>query len=535
MNIETKELYQRLVQLQLSGLYTGDIEIDEQVIAEHSKDVSVFKMVPGFVVYPKNTADVQCVLQTAYQLTEEGFNPVSITARAGGTCMSGGSLTEGVVINMTRHMDHVSFDTSLKRVTTEMGVMFKVIQDTLHFDNMLFGAYPSSKDICGIAGMIGNNASGEKSVRLGATIDNVLGLEVVLSNGEILHTGVLSTEKEKTYSDALKKIRQEVGDELQKRIGRVPKAASGYRLERIPEMGDVDLTPIFVGAQGTLGIVTKAILKASPIPQYTRLLVVSVEDLERLPFILQTVMSKNPEGVETFDVNTFNKAKNFLKEETAMCQKFFSENTHLVVLAQFSEDTEEKTNTVAREVKDMLERSKGSPLKVAYIEDEILHDSVWKIRRSSFTAMKDWNDVGMRAVPCIEDIIVPIDRFGEFVPRLMDLLKKHNLTYGFHGHIGDGSLRIVPVFNFLEPKEVLGKKIIDFTREGIELVKSLEGNMSADHSDGVIRTPFIREFYGEKVYTAFVQIKNLFDPKGILNVGKKVFGDENNIIKYLDR
>ncbi len=531
MNTEIQEFYTRL----LNSSFTGDIVIDEKTIGEHSKDVSVFKIVPGFVAYPKTTEDVQLILKTAYQLTEEGYNPVSVTARAGGTCMSGGSLTEGVVINMTRYMNHVSFDTSLKRVTTEMGVMFKVIQDTLHFDNMIFGAYPSSKDICGIAGMIGNNASGEKSVRLGATIDNVLGLEVVLSNGEVLQTRLLRSDKESKYSDGLKKIRQSVGTDLVKAIGRVPKSASGYRLERIPEMGDVDLTPIFVGAQGTLGIITKAILKASPVPQYTRLLVVSVEDLERLPFILQTVMAKNPEGVETFDVNTFNKAKNFLKEETTVCQKFFSENTHLVVLAQFSEDTQEKTDSVARGVKEILERSAGTPLKVAYIEDEVLHDSVWKIRRSSFTAMKDWNDTGMRAVPCIEDIIVPIDRFGEFIPRLMELLKKYNLSYGFHGHIGDGSLRIVPVFNFLEPKEVLGKKIIDFTREGIQLVKSLEGNMSADHSDGIIRTPFIKEFYGEKVYTAFVEIKNLFDPKGILNAGKKVFGDENNIIKYLDR
>ncbi|MBU3668828.1 MAG: FAD-binding oxidoreductase [Candidatus Taylorbacteria bacterium] len=538
MHSETKSIFDKLMSLKREGIFKGEIETGVETLESHSKDVSVFKVVPGFVVFPQDTEDVQLILKEATQLVAEGAEPVSITARAGGTCMSGGSLTEGVVINMTRHMNSVSYDTSLKRATAQMGAMFKVIADTISIDGAIFGSYPSSKDMCGIAGMIGNNASGEKSVRLGATIDNVLGLEVVLADGSVIHTGVLETQKDEKaehLKSELKKIKTSISSDFKKALGRVPKAASGYRLERIPEMGAVDLTPIFVGAQGTLGIITKAVLKCTPAPEYTRLLVVSVEDLERLPFILQTVMSLNPEGVETFDKNTFVRAKNFLVEETTMCQKFFSEKTELVVLAQFSEATQADTDTMARKCKEILEKSPGSPLKVAYIDDEVLHDSIWKIRRSSFSAMRDWNPEGTRAVPCIEDIIVPVDRFGEFVPGLVALLKKHNISYGFHGHIGDGSLRIVPVFDFREERSILAKKIIDFTREGIQLVKSLEGNMSADHSDGIIRTPFIREFYGEKIYNAFVEVKNLFDPVGILNKGKKVRGSEELIATYLDK
>lgn len=533
---------------------------DPLVLVEHSRDASVFEVIPEEVFYPKSASEVRRIVLDAAR------RGVDLAVRAGGTCMSGGSLTEGSIINMTRHMQALSAieeDAEGRHVMiAEMGAMFRDIERVAGERGLMFAAYTSSKDICGIGGMIGNNASGEKSVRFGATIDNVLGLEVVLADGTVIRTGTMENTGESLAgllrSADLKRrlvgIRRDAGDELAAAFGDVSKAASGYRLDRIPaaESHDstVDLTPIFIGAQGTLGIVTRAALRLVPRPGHSRLLVISIDSIEGLPFVLETVMRFNPECVETFDVNTFERARALLPRETATCQPFFGEETSLIVLAQFSEDAWpnhpdhadarqpetaiDRTDRVARDCETAL---CARPVRVSFVKDAEIQDSVWRIRRASFAVMRDYNEPGRHAVPCIEDIIVPIRRFDELIPGLVGLLKKYALGYGFHGHIGDGSLRIIPIFDFneknAEGESAAADKIICLAREAFALIKSLGGNMSADHSDGIVRSPFLREFYGDRIFGSFLEIKKLFDPAGIFNNAKKTGGTEDAIRKYL--
>lgn len=511
--------------------FKGEIERDGTILEQHARDASVFRVMPSAVMYPKDIDDVIAAVHMVVE--EKKTNPgVSLSVRAGGTCMSGGSLNTGYILNLTKYMNKVEIDPEGKTATVEMGAYFRDIESAAAEHGLMFAPYTSSHLICGIGGMIGNNASGEKSIRYGATIDNVISLEVVLADGSVIRTGPEPVAGEFDGAhQSLFDLYQQYGEELNSAIGNVPKAASGYRLERVvSKEGLFDMMPIFVGAQGTLGIVTKAVLKLVPLPAFTRLLLISVDTIRDMPFILQTVMKHNPEGVETFDINTYNRAKMHMPADTDKIAHAVHESTGSLILAQFAEATQEETDARAKACMDELV---SHNIIFEFVDDAEIAAAAWRIRRVGYSVMRDYNEAGFKAVPCIEDIIVPIEHFDVFVEELVDIMKRHSIQYGYHGHIGDGALRIIPVFDFRDP--TVADKIIDFTRDVFVAVKKVKGNMSADHSDGIIRSPFLKEFYGDNLYEAFVKIKKLFDPEGIFNPNKKVGGTEGHIRTWLDR
>lgn len=509
--------------------YKGDVATDTATLERYATDASNFKILPQAVYSPKDTADIVALVRMCHDDRKKGGH-ASLTLRAGGTCMSGGPLNTGWIVDMTKYMNSIVINPKNMTVTVEMGAYFRDIEDAAKKYNLMFAAYPSSHRVCGIGGMIGNNASGEKSLRCGATSDNVLALDVVLANGTVEHiapkkVSEVSTPEEKIllalYNRFAKKLVAATGD--------VKKSASGYRLEKLVSGDTFNPAPLFVGAQGTLGIITKAVLKLTPIPEHTELLVISGQSLKDIPGIIDTIFTHNPEGLETFDRNTLAKARAFLKAQTELVLPYIDPHAHLFILAQFSESTHEQTVVTA---KKCLSELKGRGYFVEHITNMRDAEALWEIRRNSFLLMRDHNPEGFKAVPCIEDVIVPIHELNTFITELRDILARRKIQYGYHGHIGDGSLRIIPVFDFRSP--TVSEDITKLMEEVFALVKRLKGNMSADHSDGIIRTPFIKEFYGEELYGAFESVKQVYDPEHIMNPNKKIGGSVALLNRCLD-
>lgn len=497
-------------------------------LESHSMDSSIFKIMPRQVIFPKNELEIMDII------THAKLNKRHISVRAGGSCMDGGSLNNDIIINLTKYFTNIKINQYSKSMDVDMGVYYRDVEHEALKHNLMFAPYTSSRDVCGIGGMLGNNASGEKSIRFGATIDNVLSVKVFLSDGKLYNFEEITEEQCFKISEQnsfignihkeIREIYKNYGNDYIKAIGDVNKSASGYKLDKIfdKEKNTWNLAKIFIGAQSTLGIIHSAKLKLVEVPTHTRLIAIPIKSLILLPKILQKIMQYNPESVETFDVNTFILAKSFLPEDTLKIKEFFSHGEHLMILAQF--DNDDTAHNVFLELKDIETNAQ-------YIYDEEIKTSLWKVRRSSFGVMRDYvyDKSTKKAVPCIEDIIVPIDKFDIFIPELIDILKNNNMEYGFHGHIGDGSIRVVPIIDF-ENKTKAIDQIIVLCNQVFGLVKELGGNMSADHSDGIIRTPFLKEFYGVELYNGVVVgIKKLFDPDGIFNPGKKVGGDKKGL------
>ncbi|MEK7462561.1 MAG: FAD-binding oxidoreductase [Patescibacteria group bacterium] len=509
---------------QLSLEYKDDAE----TLEKYARDISWFRLLPKRVYYPRSVTEVVEIVKDA-QARRTGWEPVALTVRAGGTCMSGGSLTKDTIIDMTKYMTKVSVDPVAKTATAEMGAYFRDIEDEAKKHGLMFAGYPSSHRICGIAGMIGNNASGEKSLRGGATGDNVISMEVVYADGTV-HTiaekelSLVSTKEEKD----LLALTQTHSEKLRTLHSKIKKAAAGYRFDKVLRGNTFNAVPLFAGSQGTLGIITKATLKLVPIPEHTELLVVSATSLTELNEVVQSGLHHNAESLETFDKNTFAKAREHLSEHANRLLPYVKEGSELFILMQFSEATHEETHVVTEACfKELL----AAGFHVSMIIDREDEASAWQVRRNSFLLMRDHNEEGHRAFPCIEDVIVPPASIGEFVTGLLPILEKRTKHYGFHGHIGDGSLRIVPVFDWRNGKPM--DEIIGLMEDVFALVKSLGGSISADHSDGIIRTPFLESFYGKEIADVFKKIKDIYDPHNILNPGKKVGGTIADIEKYL--
>jgi FAD/FMN-containing dehydrogenase len=515
--------------MQVEG-FEGEFSNEADALALASKDASAFVVPPQGIFYPTHEADIAALVRYTSKERQEGKD-VSLTVRAGGTCMSGGALNSGYIVDMTKHMSAIHINPDAMTADVEMGAYFRDIEDAAAQHDLIFPAYPSSRKICGIGGMIGNNASGEKSLRNGPTLANVLSLRMVCADGTIRNLSPYPYREVREDTDIeVLKLHTKHAATFRRAVGDVVKSASGYRLDMVLDRGVFSLLPLIVGAQGTLGIVTRATLKLIPTPKQTSLIVISAHTLTDVAPIVAELHKHNPEGLETFDQNTFAQAKIHLEADALRFSRAVLPDAKLFILAQFSEETH--SGTIERSLRAAEALTKRGYHSVPMHDPEDVQ-SAWNIRRNSFLLMRDYNPPRHRAIPCIEDVIVPLPVLGVFIADLVKILERRHIFYGFHGHIGDGSLRIIPVFDMDIP--TVDRDIIDLTTEVFALVKRLHGNISADHSDGIIRSPFLREFYGDELCDVFANIKTLFDPYNIFNPGKKIVTGIDAISRYLNR
>ena len=526
---------------EIGKFFEGDIDNSPETLESHSKDATLFYLKPSIVVFPKNVEDIKKLVAFVSQAKKDGRN-MSLTARAGGTDMTGGPLTESIVVGMTRYFNKIK-KVEGDYAIVEPGVYYRDFEKETLKNGYILPSYPASREICTVGGMVGNNAGGELNLLYGKTENYINSLKMVLNDGNEYIFKPLNKEeldqKIKTpgiegdiYSGLFNLIDSNY-DIIKKAKPDVSKNSAGYYLWNVYDKENqiFDPTKLIVGSQGTFGIITEINFKLIKPKLKEHLLVIFLNDLHSLPDITNHLLKFNPQSIESYDDQTFKVAMrllpDILKRLGGNAVKLFFNFLpelwmvltggvpKLVLLAEFSSDNEQDALERTKEAQESLQQFN---IKTKLIKKHGGEAKYWVVRRESFNLLRH-HVQGMRTAPFIDDFVVRPEKLGEFLPKLYKIMEKYNLLYTVAGHIGDGNFHIIPLIKVNDPNMVSIVK--NLSEEVYQLVFDYRGSITGEHNDGIIRTPFLKKQYGEEVYGFFVETKKIFDPENIFNPGKK--------------
>ncbi|MBI4101318.1 FAD-binding oxidoreductase [Candidatus Microgenomates bacterium] len=514
-----------------------------RLLKKYSHDASIFEIQPRLVVFPKDSDDLSKLVRfISSHKTKD--NQLSLTARSGGTDMSGGAINDSIIVSFGKYFKRLE-PVESRSITAEPGVYYRQFEKRTLLSNLLMPAYPASKNICMIGGMLANDAGGEKSLAYGKVHDYVTRLKVVLSDGaeylfqpltiEDLSQKLKQTDFEgEIYRQIYKLIR---GHQHLLKVSkpRVNKNSTGYNLWDVWDGKTFDLTKVFVGSQGTLGLITEASFRLVPTKAASGMLIMYLEDLKSLAAIINEVLGTNPTSFEAFDEHTVRFALRFfpyfrkslgwwgliklavrLLPELRLLLKGLPK---LILLVEYELDDQAQIEAKLDQLKQRLSRF---DVRLEEAKNQTAQSKFWLLRRESFNILRH-NVKDRHAAPFIDDLVVPPRNLPEFLPQLQRILDKYKLLYTIAGHMGDGNFHIIPLMRLEHQVERV--KLEPVMREVNDLVVRYHGSLSGEHNDGLIRGPFLEQMYDAKILTMFKRVKEIFDPLDIFNPHKKITAD----------
>ena len=494
-----------------SAIGPEKVRMDDATRRTYWTDASPCAVEPRAVAFVEREEEVLAVLRVCRELD------VPLTPRASGTSLSGAAIGAGVVMDTTRFKRLLEFDPARGLVRVEPGILLSELNTHLAERGMRLAPDPGSQDLCRIGGMVGHNASGYRSVKYGQTGDHVLELKVVLVDGTSVRAHDVRLDSPEWAevtgrAEALERVRREI-DESREAIlsSRRPirKHSSGYNLVGLAEAiahGVFPLASLFVGSEGTLGIVTEATLRVLPIPAQRVTLLVYLDRFEELGAFVAEIASLGPSAMEAVDGESLR-----LLPRDALG---VLESAGAMLLVEFDEgDMDGIAKAVVERIAPRFRLSRG----VEVAEDPERQAILWKVRRSLLPTISQ-RPGSRKAWGFVEDPIVPRDRVPEFIAFLVDLARRHDTVAGIYGHIGDGNTHYRPLFDPTDPIDFERMRALR-TEFDDAVLERFRGAPSAEHGIGRIRAETLPRIWGPAVYDVMRRIKRALDPGGLLNPG----------------
>ena len=507
---------------ELRAALQGEVAFDDYSRYLFSRDASMYTLMPVGVVFPRTADDVAAAVRIA------GEHGVTVTARGAGTSLAGQTVGAGLVLDLSRHMAQIlEVDPVARTARVQMGVVQDDLNRAAAPHGLMFGPDTSTSNRATLGGMIGNNSAGSGSLTFGMTIDHVQALDVVLSDGSRARFEPV---------DEAERARRAEGDTLEARLYReLPplveasraaiesgfppfwRRAGGYRLDRLADDTPFDLATFVVGSEGTLAIAVEAVVGLVPKPAQTVYAIGHFETTQKAIEATADALACEPAQVELMDKTILDLSRQ--KIEYADLGKSLVGDPAALLFVSFTGDTvEEVTPRLDALVERWRENGHGYHVLRATTAAEA--GALLKVRKSSLGLLMAASQGSNRPLAFVEDTAVPPARLAEYTARFAEVLDEYSMSAGFYGHCSVGCLHIRPFVDLSKPDEVVRMRAV---AERIkDLVREFGGVNSSEHGDGLARSEFNRELFGDDLYEAMRAVKRLFDPRDLLNPGKIV-------------
>ena len=501
----------------------GEVRLDALTRTLYSTDASIYEIAPAGVVLPRSVDDVSHTIRTA------GERGVPVLPRGGGTSLAGQTVGEGLQIDFSRYMNRIlEVDPEGKWARVQPGVVLDELNAAVAPQGLQFGPDVSTSSRANLGGMIGNNSCGSHSILHGRTVDHVLELAVVLSDGSTATLGPLTPSELEERSrrpgiegSACREVRLVVDDyaaEIEERFPKVMRRVSGYNLDSLTAPGaPFDLSKIVVGSEGTLCAVVEAKVRLVERPRRTVVVACHFEDLvEAMEANLHAVATA-PAASELMDRVLMDQTRGQLSYQSR--RGFLQGDPEALLCVEYHGETEAELRD---RCEDLEARLRGAGLGYAYVRafTPAEQKDIWDLRKAGLGLLMGLKG-DAKPTAGVEDTSVPVEHLPEYIARVRALMSEQGVAQAtYYGHASVGVIHIRPVLDLK-------------AKDGIATLRTLEermsdwvleygGAMSAEHGDGLARSEWIEKMFGPRLPRAFARVKAAFDPAGVLNPGKIV-------------
>lgn len=521
---------------------TGDVLFDRFSRGRYATDASFYQIMPAGVVVPKTVDEALRALAIA---RDDGRK---VTPRGGGTSQCGQTVNDGLVVDLSKHLNRIlSLDVEGRTCVVEPGIVLDDLNRQLRKHGLWFPVDVSTASRATIGGMAGNNSCGGRSLRYGTMRDNTLSMEAALADGTLSRFGEVSRDlSDFDASDSARALFRDMLDlgareaeEIATRFPKVQRRVGGYNLDAlVPRNARNNMAHLLVGSEGTLAFTTKVELKLWPVIRNKALGVCHFGSFYEAMDAAQHLVKLKPIAVELVDRTML-----ALGRDIAMFRPIISAaikgDPDAVLVVEFAEEDQADNLARLKQLGELMgdlgfgwnnDRRKWGG--VVEITEPTLQSGIADFRAAGLNVMMSMKQEG-KPVSFVEDCAVPLPHLADYTARLSEVFAKHGTNGTMYAHASEGCLHVRPVLNLKLEKDVKAMRAI--AEEAFELVREYKGSHSGEHGDGLVRSEFHETMFGERLVADFREVKQRFDPEGVLNPGKIVDApkmDDRSLFRY---